>query len=360
MEGFGWYTFEVVKRIIQNHPEHSFVLFFDRPVDPKFIFGENAMEVVIGPKARHPFLYLFWFEISLRKAMKKHKIDLLFSPDGSLSLSSSIPQINVIHDLNFEHFPNDLPVIVRWYYRTFFPKYANKSRKIITVSLASKNDISSAYKVDDDKIVVAWNGASESFAPISELDKNAFLRSKNLGKYFVFVGSIHPRKNVQRLIQAFYLFQQANNFPDVELVIVGQEMWKGYKIEIPSAIKSKIRFTGHLSQEELVNYMASAYALTYVPYFEGFGIPLVEAMRCGIPILAGDRTSLPEIAGDAAIYCNPFDENKISKGMTQIFLNDDLRKQLIDNGLKRASLFSWDKTAEKVWEVIATEIQQLS
>ncbi len=359
MEGFGWYTYEVVKRIVQNHPEHSFVLFFDRPVDPKFHFGENATEVVIGPPARHPFLYLIWFEFSLRKAMKKHKIDLLFSPDGSLSLFSNIPQIHVIHDLNFEHFPADLPWLFRWYYRTFFPKFAAKSIKIITVSSSSKCDISETYGVDESKITVAWNGASECFFPISKLDKDQFLSQNGLGDYFVFVGSIHPRKNVQRLINAFTKFQKENNSPHIDLVIVGQPMWKGQRIEIQESMNSKIRFTGHLSQEELGKYVSSALALTYVPYFEGFGIPLVEAMRCGVPILSGDRTSLPEIAGDAAIYCDPFDEDQIADGMKNLFLDGDLRARLSENGLNRSKLFSWDQTAEEVWKVISTEIQQL-
>lgn len=360
MEGFGWYTYEVVKRIVQNHPEHSFFLFFDRPVDPKFHFGANTTEIVIGPQARHPFLYLIWFEFSLRKALKKHKIDVLFSPDGSLSLFSNVPQIHVIHDLNFEHFPQDLPWLVRWYYKTFFPKYALKSKKIITVSNASKNDISKTYHIDESKIVVVWNGASEVFNPISLEEKNHFLSQNQLGNYFLFVGSIHPRKNVQRLINAFEKFQKENNFPDIDLVIVGQPMWKGHKIEIPELVNTKIHFTGHLSQTDLVKYISSAFALTYVPYFEGFGIPLVESMSCGVPILSGDKTSLPEIAGNAAIYCNPFDVNQISEGMSRLFNEEDLRLRLSENGLIRSKLFSWDITAQEVWKVIEVEIQQLS
>ena len=357
MEGFGWYTYEVVKRIVQNHPEHSFILFFDRPVDPKFHFGANATEVVIGPQARHPFLYLIWFEFSLLKAMKKHEIDVLFSPDGSLSLFSNVPQIHVIHDLNFEHFPKDLPWLVRWYYRTFFPKYAEKAKKIITVSNASKNDISKTYNIDESKIIVAWNGASELFNPISNVDKDQFLTQNGLGNYFLFVGSLHPRKNVQRLTNAFEKFQKENNFPEIDLVIVGQPMWKGHRIQLSEFVKSKIRFTGHLSQTDLVKYISSAFALTYVPYFEGFGIPLVESMRCGVPILSGNRTSLPEIAGEAAIYCDPFDEDQIADGMKNLFLDSDLRTRLSENGLNRSKLFSWDITAQEVWKVIEAEIQ---
>jgi len=353
MEGFGWYTFEVVRRIVQNHPEHEFMLFFDRKVDKKFKFGSNCKEIVLKPQARHPFLYLIWFEWSLNRALKKYKIDVLFSPDGSLVLGSRIPQINVIHDINFEHYPEDLPGLVGWYYRKYFPKFARHSQKIITVSESSKQDIVTTYKIDPQKIVVAWNGASEKYRVFSNEEIQVFRDDNNLKPYFLFVGSIHPRKNVQRLVNSFERFMDKNSFPDMELVIVGKPMWKGHSIDIPETVKKNIRFTGHLTQKKLVQYTASAFALAYVPYFEGFGIPLVEAMKCGIPILSGNKTSLPEIAGDAAIYCDPFNENEILEGMNRLFHDQELRDTLRNNGIQRAQLFSWDYAAEKVW----TEIQ---
>jgi glycosyltransferase involved in cell wall biosynthesis len=356
MEGFGWYTYEVVRRIVQNHPEHEFILFFDREVDEKFKFGSNCKEIVLKPQARHPFLYLIWFEWSLKRALKKYKIDVLFSPDGSLVLGSSVPQIHVIHDINFEHYPEDLPGLVGWYYRKYFPKFARHSQKIITVSESSKQDIVSTYKIDPQKIVVAWNGVSEKYRVFSKEEIQSFRVKNNLKPYFLFVGSIHPRKNVQRLVNSFALFMEKNSYPDMELVIVGKPMWKGHSVSIPEAIKNNIQFTGHLSQEKLVQYTASAFVLTYVPYFEGFGIPLVEAMKCGIPILSGNKTSLPEIAGDAAIYCDPFNENDISEGMNRLFNDQDLREVLRTNGIQRSELFSWDKTAAQVWGVIHTHI----
>jgi glycosyltransferase involved in cell wall biosynthesis len=358
MEGFGWYTYEVVRRIIQNHPEHEFILFFDRKVDERFKFGSNSLEIVLKPQARHPFLYLIWFECSLKKAIKKHKIDVLFSPDGSLVLGSTVPQIHVIHDINFEHYPEDLPGLVGWYYRKYFPKFARHSQRIITVSEASKADIISTYTIDPKKIVVAWNGASEKFNVFSKEEIQTVRAENNLKPYFLFVGSIHPRKNVQRLVNSFALFMEQNSFPDMELVIVGKPMWKGQSIEIPVSVKNNVRFTGHLSQDKLIEYTASAFALTYAPYFEGFGIPLVEAMKCGIPILSGNKTSLPEIAGDAAIYCDPFNENDIAKGMNRLFHKQELRETLIKNGIQRAKLFSWDHTAEKVWEVIDSQVNK--
>jgi glycosyltransferase involved in cell wall biosynthesis len=354
MEGFGWYTFEICKRLVAQHPEHQFVFFFDRPFDSKFIFGENVKGVIVSPPARHPILHAIWYEFSLKKALKKHKVDVLFSPDGYLSLRSKIPQIAVIHDINFEHYPKDLPFFSRTYLRYFFPKYAKKAAKIITVSNYSKADIQQKYGIEASKITVAWNGASELFKPISEeLKSETKLNYSGGESYFIFVGAIHPRKNVQRLIDAFVTFKKTTG-SSTKLLIVGASLWRdsGFNLNLPEAIKSEIIFTGHLQLEELAKLMGSALALTYVPYFEGFGIPLLEAMQCGTPIIAGNLTSLPEVAGDAAIYCDPFNVAAISEKMMLLEQSKELQQQLKEAGLKRSIDFSWDISAKIVWDEI--------
>ena len=109
MEGFGWYTFETISRIVKKHPEHEFFFFFDRPFDKKFIFASNVTPVVLNPPARHPILFKIWFDRSVTKALKKYQCDAFISPDGYLSLKTDVPQLGVIHDLNFEHHPKDIP-----------------------------------------------------------------------------------------------------------------------------------------------------------------------------------------------------------------------------------------------------------
>ncbi len=359
MEGFGWYTYEVVRRMVKNHPEHDFFFFFDRPFDEKFIFSENVTPIVLNPQARHPFLFYIWFEKSVTKALKKYDIDLFFSPDGYLSLKTDVPQINTIHDLNFEHNPEDLTWISQKYYRRFFPKFAKKAVHILTVSEFSKNDIIQTYGVDSSKITSVWNGASDAFQPIKEDKKNDVRDKYADGKeYFLFVGALSPRKNLKRLIHAFELFKQRHSEDETQLVIVGEELWRkaNHGIEIDETIKYQIHFTGHIPLEQLANVMASAKLFTYVPYFEGFGIPLVEAMKCGTPILSGDQTSLPEVAGDAAIYCDPFNVEEIAQKMAELSLNPTLLNQLSENGLKRSKEFSWDTSAEKVWKVISNAL----
>lgn len=355
MEGFGWYTFEVVKRMVESHPEHEFVFFFDRAFDQKFVFAKNVTPVVLFPPARHPILFVWWFEHSIKRALKKYEIDVFYSPDGYLSLKSDVPQIGVIHDLNFEHHPEDIPASPLRYLRKYFPKFAKKASHILTVSDYSKQDIIQSYGISSSKITVAWNGASESFAPLLEEEIQEVRAKKTQGRpYFIFVGAIHPRKNVGRLIEAFGKFAATNS--DIDLLIVGESLWTNKASSIPEVseeLKKRILFSGHVSLSELNKLMGAAFALTYIPYFEGFGIPLVEAMRCGIPIISGNLTCLPEVAGEAAIYVNPFDTEEVSKAMTELVVDEQKYQELKKKGIKRAELFSWNHTAEATWNVIA-------
>jgi glycosyltransferase involved in cell wall biosynthesis len=355
MEGFGWYTYEICKRLVVNHPEHEFFFFFDRPFDEKWVFAKNVTPLVLSPPARHPILFYIWFEWSVTKALKKHKIDLFFSPDGYLSLQTKIPQIATIHDINFEYYPKDIPFAARKYLRYFFPKFAAKASEIITVSQYSKADIAQKYAIPESKIHVIWNGASDLFVPIAQAKKQ-YIQEKisNRKPYFLFVGALHPRKNLVRLINAYNLYAASEKENAFYLVIVGENLWKnkGFKVEMSTTSMKKIHFTGRLTLEDLTGIMAAAGALAYVPYFEGFGIPLAEAMKCGVPIVSGNLTSLPEVAAEAALYCDPMDEKSIENALREMANNESLRKNLSQKSLERGKLFSWDQAAAQVWNVL--------
>lgn len=351
LEGIGWFTYEVVKRISQNHPEHQFYLFFDRKYDPRFVFGSNCHPVVLHPQARHPILYKIWFNYSVPKAIKKHKIDLFFSPDGFLSLKTEVPQIPVIHDLNFEHIPEDLPSKHTNYYKEYMPQFARKAKAILTVSEYSRMDISETYTIPIDKIHTAYNGASVKFKPITKEEAD-LVRKKytNKSPYFVYVGALHKRKNIARMLEAFDTFKNEHQ-NDLKFVIVGERLFKSPDIDLTfdkMKFQSEVIFTGRLEQNELTKVVAAAKAMIYVSYFEGFGIPVLEALQSGIPVLTSNKTSLPEVGGDVAVYCDPFDIRSIKDGMVEIADSSIQEEDLI----RQASKFSWDKTADKVWQVI--------
>lgn len=354
MEGFGNYSLELVTRLSASHPDHTFILYFDRPVDPQFRFGANVICKVIFPPTRHPFLYLIWFQWRLKKAILKDQLDVFWTPDGMFPLGISTPILATIHDLNFEHFPQDLPKWVAWYYKKYFPYFSKNAHKIITVSQTTKEDIISTYQIRPEKISVIYNGVNKLYRPLSKEEKqNVHVKHQLTKPYFLFVGSLHPRKNIHRLLQAFEQFAQNNTGTD--LVIVGASMWRNQVFDINPELVHRIHFMGHLTTQTLAEIMASAEAFVYIPYFEGFGMPLAEAMACQTPVIAGNKSCLPEIAADAALYVDPFNIQDIANGMQQLKNDVALQSQLTKAGQQRVKDFNWDHAANLIWQ----ELQQL-
>jgi len=280
MDGIAWFTYETMKRITTQHPEHQFIFIFDRRNSDEFIFSKNIQPVIAHPQSRHPLLWYLFFEFSVPAVLRKYKPDLFLSPDGWLSLSTSVKSMAVIHDLNFEKHPEFIPWPVRKYYHHFFPRFARKADRIATVSEFTKNDIAQRYHVSPNKIDVVYNGANENYVPVSEEIKKATRDKYTSGSpYFVFVGTIHPRKNLTNLFKAFGEFKKTGN-DDIKLFIIGDRKW--WTGDIKEAFdnlhcKDEIIFGGRMTTEELHKTIASALAMTYVSYFEGFGIPIVEA-----------------------------------------------------------------------------------
>ncbi len=355
LDGIGWFSYQTLKRITQNNPDVHFIFLFDRDYNEEFIFSDNITPLVVGPQARHPFLYYTWFHLSVKNLLNRMNPDLFLSPDGFLSPGAKCKQLPVIHDINFLHNPHDLKSLTSRYYNYFFPKYAKQATRIATVSEYSKADISKNYLIDPNKIDVVYNGINEGFKPLSEIDKQQTREKFSHGKpYFLFVGSQSPRKNLNRLIAAFDLFKEQTQ-SDFKLVLVGavySNEGDVKRVIEKSIFKNDIIFSGRQPQAELEKIMASAFALTFVPYFEGFGIPIVEALQCETPVICSNTTSMPEIADNAGLLVNPFEVKSICDGMVELYNNDSLRYQLIENGKVRKNLFSWDKSADLLWNSI--------
>ncbi len=355
LEGIGWFTYETLRRMVAAHPEVQWYFLFDRKPDASFLFGDNVHPMVLQPQARHPFLFYLWFEWAVPAALRKIGADLFLSPDGYISLCTEVPTLAVIHDLNFEHYPEDLPMLQRAYYRHYFPKFARKALRIATVSDFSRKDIAHQYGVDISKIDVVHNGVNEEFAPISENEKARIRAQYAEGcPYFLFVGALHPRKNLARLFEAFDQFK-INDMEQVKLVVVGERKWwtppiaKAYG---DMQYRDDVVFTGRLQPDELRLITGAALASTYVSYFEGFGIPIVEAFRCGTPVITANATATADVGGDAALLVNPFSVAEIADAMSRVSTEPGLRQRLSQAGLDRSSMFSWDQAALQLWAAI--------
>ncbi len=355
LEGLGRFSHEVLKRMVLAHPEHEFLFFFDRPYAPEFVYAENVTPIVVNPPARHPYLYVIWFEYRLPALFRKYGAEVFFSPDGFLSLRSSIPQVPVIHDLAFEHYPQYVSKAGARYYRKYFPRFVHKAARIATVSEYSKQDIVRTYGADPEHIEVVYNGVSSSFGSMEEAALDRFRQDEMEGKpWFVYLGSMHPRKNISRLLRAFDHFKK-NDDRGYRLVLVGRKAWqvKGMEEVYESMeYRESVIFTGRIPDEKVQPYLAGARALVYVPLFEGFGLPLIEAFQCGVPALTSSVSSLPEVAGDAALCVNPLSEEEMAKGMHTLADNEEIHARLKSRTKERASAFSWDDTAGRCWNCL--------
>lgn len=360
LDGIGRFAAETLKLITLQHPEHQFYFLFDRKYDEKFIFSGNITPKVIPPPTRHPLLYLFWTEISLPLTFLSIKPDIFLSPDGILSLVSGVKSLPVIHDLNFEYYPSDLPLAFRKYYRTFYPKFAAKASRIATVSEYTKADLVKIYKQPESKIDVVYNGVNEIFKPIPEIEKTSVRNKWSEGKpYFLFVSSLHPRKNLKNLLLAFDEFRKSTG-TDEKLLIVGATMWLNSEMETTlnnMQFKDEVIFTGRVDDQTLAQLVSSALALTYVSKFEGFGIPIVEAFRSETAVITSNVTSMPEVAGDAALLVDPESVESITQSLKRLSTDEELRKVLIEKGKIQQQKFSWQNSADALWRSIERSME---
>ncbi|MFQ5447367.1 MAG: glycosyltransferase family 4 protein [Saprospiraceae bacterium] len=353
LEGLGWFTHEVVKRLVEQHPEDEFIFFFDRPFGREFAFAENVTPVVLFPPARHPVLFYLWFEWAVAGALKKYRPDVFLSPDNFLCLRTGMKTTLVTHDLAHVHFLEQLPFLQRKYYQFFAPKFNRRANSIVTVSEYTKEDIVRQYDIPPEKIAVACNGCRDIFRPLGK-DQVQEVRDQYAGgqPYFFYIGAVHPRKNVHRLIRAFDDFKTKTGAP-VKLLIGGRFAWKAGEVLAAfkaSAHQADIHFLGYLDETELPKLMAAAYACTYVSLFEGFGVPLLEAMHCEVPLITSSVSSMPEVAGDAGLLAAPRSVTEIAAAMQQLWQNPHLCTKLVAAGKKQRQKFTWQRAANVVYE----------
>jgi glycosyltransferase involved in cell wall biosynthesis len=355
LEGLGTFAHEVLKRLVKDHPEVEFHFIFDRPYDPDFIYGPNVVPHVLSPQARHPFLFITWFDYRIPGLLKKIKPDIFFSPDGYLSTRTKVPQIPVIHDINFFHYPEHFPFWVRWHFNTYFPQFANIAKKIITISEFSKKDIIKNYRIDPAKIKVVYNGVEQGNFHFSNEEIEEITDKYTYHPYFIFIGALYPRKNLENQLRAFDLFKQQTG-SDMQFIIVGKSYPESDPIfEVHSQMKFKkdVIFTGRVEPREAVDkLLCGALACSYVSNFEGFGLPVLEAMRAGIPVITSNTTALPEVAGNAGLLVDPSSVNEIAGAYTQLYSDPSLRKSLIESGHEQIRKFTWEETAKRIGEFL--------
>ncbi|MBK7806497.1 MAG: glycosyltransferase family 4 protein [Saprospiraceae bacterium] len=349
MEGIPRFTFETTRQMALDHPEDDFILFFDRKVKSNFDFPPNVQKIVIPLQARHPVLWYIWFELLVPLYLKKHQIDVFYSADGYLSLRTGIPTVMVMHDLAYLHFPSHISFATLKFYQYFVPKYLNRADTVIAVSEFVKNDIIARFRLGKNKVKVAYNAVSRKIQ-IKEVIVPAGIQSElENHPYFLYVGALHPRKNIIGLIRGFHHFNATQN-GKYRLVLAGRMAWKTDDIKREIDASCDVIYIGMISESLKYQLLTKAEAMTYVSWFEGFGIPILEAMSTGCPVITSSVTSMPEVAGDAALLADPSDIGSISNAMQQVTGNVELRSKLIEKGYKRVGEFNWKVSAKIIYK----------
>jgi len=354
MEGIARYNYENLKRMVLANPTTEFHFIFDRQYDSKFLFADNITPHIAWPPSRHPILWYYWFEITIPTLLKKIGADVFFSGDMYLSLKTEIPTLMVSHDLNYEHYPQFLKWSHRQYMLHYSKKFHKKANHLIAVSKATKQDIINTYNIPENKISVAYNAAPLGFLPLDDVTIQKIKSSVTGGMdYFIYVGSLHPRKNVDGLLKAFDTFKKSSGLPH-KLVVFGRKAFKtGQIFNTYNALQYKkdVLFVSD-DVASLTDMLAAATALCYVSYFEGFGIPILEAFHAETPVITSNVSSMPEVAGDAALLVDPNDTRNIANAMNKVAMDSHLRTDLIAKGKLQREKFSWDKSADLIYNCL--------
>jgi len=312
------------------------------------------------PKENQYFKYeivggkFLWSQIFLPyRLFSKKDISVFFSPAHYLPRFCPVPQVVTIHDLSYLVFPNDFLKKDLYKLRSWTRYSIERANRIIAVSKTTKKDIVNHYQIPESRIETIYNGYEKPYLLVEEKLKLNIINNP----YILYVGTLQPRKNIGALIEAFSRFKYLH--PDFKLVIAGRKGWMYksiYQKSTELGLEDDIYFSDYISDNQLIFLYQNAFCFVLPSFYEGFGIPLLEAMNYSCPVISSYSSSLPEIAGEAALYFDPRNPFDLAEKMTELEKNPRLRKKLIKEGKKRIKQFSWEKCARTTLETIKSAI----
>jgi glycosyltransferase involved in cell wall biosynthesis len=353
--GIGRYAYELLSRFASLKPRGiKFQIYLKSKPLPDMPKESNSWQYMV---LRPGKLWTQW-RLPLELFITADKPDVFFSPSHYAPRFSIIPTVISVMDLSYKYFPelfekNDLYQLQSW------TSYSvRRAKKVLTISNASKNDIIDEYKVKPDKVKVTYLAPYASKA----LSMDKVMKKYKIGKNFIlFVGTLQPRKNITRLIEAFSLVvlkdsQKDLNFVnDLKLVVIGKKGWLYDEIlNAPKdfGVEDRVIFLEEVKDEELPVFYKNAKCFVLPSLYEGFGLPVLEAMQWDCPVIASNVSSLPEVGGSACLYIDPENSDDIAEKIWKLVSNEKLRSELISKGKKQVKKFSWDRTARETLKVL--------
>ena len=350
--GTEYYAYEIIKGLISLRAakKYTFKLYSKTPLN--YLNRAKNIENVVMPFPR------LWSQVRLSFEMLKNPPAVLFEPAHTIPLFHPKNTVVTLHDVGFRRFPELYTPLERYYHNFCMGFSVKHARKIIAISESTKNDLIKIYKADPKKISVIYHGYDKS--KYYQATKEAPEKIKKLQPYIYFIGRLEAKKNVKNLIRAFGVLKKDKRIKQ-KLVLAGRPGYQYEKIKeeierLGAVLKDDVVELGYVSDADAPEYMRYASVFAFPSRFEGFGMPLVEAMACGVPIVSVNKTSIPEIVQEAALLSEPDDIRQISENLREAILSKKTREDLITRGLQRAGTFDWSKTADKTLSVIESTL----
>lgn len=344
--GTGRYTEELVKALL-NIPENLLIYLCS---SIKLTTASTRLNYINLP--REKLLAKFLLSSYIKSFIDSHKVDIIHHPAFYGPISHEIPTLITVHDLAFLENPNWFPYYISTYYKITIPRSILRADMVITDSQYIAQQIKKHFNVPDAKIRTIYLGVSELFKPVSSQEISKIKEKYRLpSRYLLYLGTLEPRKNIPNMLRGW-----GKSFPTTRtpIVLIGRKGWKTgeiYKTINKSPYKEHIQLLGYVPDEDIPSIICGAEAFVYLSFYEGFGLPPLEAMKCGIPVIASNSGSLKEILSNYAILVNPNDVDNISESIVKIIEDETLKQHLVANGIIYANSFTWEKTAIETHKV---------
>ena len=353
------YAFQVIKGLVSLADRYDqLTLYFNQPPSPLVLHGLNldpAVELKTLPFPR------MWTHARLSREMLQHPPDRLFVPAHVLPLLHPPRSVVTIHDLGYLYFPQAHTTSSRLYLDRFTRFSARRASRVIAVSQATRRDLIRHYNLDPARITVIHHGYDhQRYQPITDLALRQTARQHygiGPGRFLLYVGTLQPRKNLERLMDAFEALIADPQFDDLKLVLCGRPGWLSEPIvaraaRLEATRPGRVVLTGYLADDHLPVLLSEASGFVFPSLYEGFGMPVLEAMACGCPVVCSNSSSLPEVAGEAALYHHPLDTAALTDALRRLLTQPALAADLRQRGLQQASRFSWERCAAQTWQVL--------
>ncbi len=340
------YALRVIRAMLALESPHRVVLYFrDMPPADLFPVHERVTQRII-PWPR------LWTHTRFAEALWRDRPDVTFVPAHTLPLWFPGPAVVTVHDLGYVYFPEAHQSFQRQYLEWSTRHSVKRATRVIADSLATATDLAAHYKVPQDRISVIYLGVDETLTPVTDPERLAEVRARYglPERYLLFMGTLQPRKNIARIVQGYARWAASQPDPDVALVLAGQQGWL-YDPTWTEGVGGVI-LPGYIHDEDIAALYSGAEALVFPSLHEGFGFPVLEAMRCGTPVITSTTSSLPEVAGEAALLVNPRDVDAIAQAIGRVLSDRTLRERLIERGFTQAARFNWQQTAEQTLQAL--------